>query len=57
MLRHDDKWLATPDCRDFTRGLGTDISLAPLPGFEQIADLAVDAGKWLRGMDWQRELI
>jgi len=57
MLRHDGKRPATPDCRALTRDPGTEISLAPLPVFKLIAHLAVDTGKWLRGIHWQRELI
>ena len=30
--------------------MGTEISLAPLPVFELIADLSVNTGKWMRGM-------
>src|SRR5262249_5814333 len=37
-------------CRTLTKNLGTEISLAPLPVFELIADLSVDTGKWMRGM-------
>ena len=37
-------------CRTLTKDLGTEISLAPLPVFELIADLSVDTGKWMRGM-------
>jgi fumarate reductase iron-sulfur subunit len=37
-------------CRTLTRNLGTSITLAPLPGFELIADLSVDTGKWMRAM-------
>jgi fumarate reductase iron-sulfur subunit len=42
-------------CRTLTRDLGTDISLAPLPVFELIADLSVDTGKWMRGMSERLE--
>jgi fumarate reductase iron-sulfur subunit len=37
-------------CRTLTRNLGTIITLAPLPGFELIADLSVNTGKWMRAM-------
>jgi fumarate reductase iron-sulfur subunit len=37
-------------CRTLTRNLGSIITLAPLPGFELIADLSVDTGKWMRAM-------
>jgi fumarate reductase iron-sulfur subunit len=37
-------------CRTLTRNVGPDITLAPLPNFELIADLSVDTGKWMRGM-------
>jgi succinate dehydrogenase iron-sulfur subunit len=37
-------------CRTLTKDLGAEISLAPLPVFELIADLSVDTGKWMRGM-------
>jgi len=37
-------------CRTLTKDLGEEISLAPLPVFELIADLSVDTGKWMRGM-------
>jgi fumarate reductase iron-sulfur subunit len=37
-------------CRTLTAGLGPEITLAPLPGFELIADLSVDTGKWMRAM-------
>ena len=42
-------------CRTLTRDLGTEISLAPLPAFELIADLSVDTGKWMRGMSERLE--
>jgi fumarate reductase iron-sulfur subunit len=42
-------------CRTLTRDLGAEISLAPLPVFELIADLSVDTGKWMRGMSEQLE--
>ena len=37
-------------CRTLTKDLGAEISLAPLPAFELIADLSVNTGKWMRGM-------
>lgn len=37
-------------CRTLTQNLPERISLAPLPGFELIADLSVNTGKWMRGM-------
>jgi succinate dehydrogenase iron-sulfur subunit len=37
-------------CRTLTRDLPAQINLAPLPGFELIADLSVNTGKWMRGM-------
>src|ERR1044072_6992755 len=42
-------------CRTLTKDLGTEISLAPLPVFELIADLSVDTGKWMRGMSERME--
>src|ERR1043165_8296829 len=43
-------------CRTLTKDLGTEISLAPLPVFELIADLSVDTGKWMRGMTERMEI-
>ncbi len=37
-------------CRSLTGELPADISLFPLPGFELIADLSVNTGKWMRAM-------
>jgi fumarate reductase iron-sulfur subunit len=37
-------------CRTLTRNLGAEITLAPLPVFELIADLSVNTGKWMRAM-------
>jgi fumarate reductase iron-sulfur subunit len=37
-------------CRTLTKSLGPEITLAPLPVFELIADLSVDTGKWMRAM-------
>jgi len=37
-------------CRTLTQKLGPEITLAPLPVFELIADLSVNTGKWMRAM-------
>ncbi|RLQ22402.1 fumarate reductase iron-sulfur subunit [Seongchinamella sediminis] len=37
-------------CRTLTRDLPDEFTLMPLPGFELIADLSVNTGKWMRGM-------
>ena len=37
-------------CRTLTHNLGSEITLAPLPVFELIADLSVNTGKWMRAM-------
>lgn len=37
-------------CRTLTRDMDSEITLAPLPVFELIADLSVNTGKWMRGM-------
>jgi len=42
-------------CRALTKDLDAEISLAPLPAFELIADLSVDTGKWMRGMSERLE--
>jgi len=42
-------------CRTLTKHLGQQIALAPLPGFELIADLSVNTGKWLRAMSERLE--
>lgn len=42
-------------CRTLTKDLDTEISLAPLPVFELIADLSVDTGNWMRGMSERLE--
>jgi len=42
-------------CRTLTKDLPADITLAPLPVFELIADLSVNTGKWLRGMSERLE--
>jgi fumarate reductase iron-sulfur subunit len=42
-------------CRTLTKDLPQDITLLPLPGFELIADLSVDTGKWMRAMSERLE--
>lgn len=42
-------------CRTLTKDLGSDITLAPLPAFELIADLSVNTGKWMRAMSERME--
>lgn len=42
-------------CSTLTKALGREISLAPLPAFELIADLSVDTGKWMRVMSERLE--
>src|SRR5437773_2687148 len=37
-------------CRTLTKNLHPEISLAPLPVFELIADLSVNTGNWMRAM-------
>jgi fumarate reductase iron-sulfur subunit len=37
-------------CRTLTKNVGPDVTLAPLPVFELIADLSVNTGKWMRAM-------
>ena len=37
-------------CRTLTRDLSAEVTLAPLPWFELIADLSVETGKWMRAM-------
>lgn len=37
-------------CSTLTKDLDSEITLAPLPVFELIADLSVDTGKWMRAM-------
>jgi len=37
-------------CRTLTKNLEPEMSLAPLPVFELIADLSVNTGKWMRAM-------
>ena len=42
-------------CRTLTKNLGREITLAPLPVFELIADLSVNTGKWMRAMSERLE--
>jgi fumarate reductase iron-sulfur subunit len=42
-------------CRTLTKNLGAEITLAPLPVFELIADLSVNTGKWMRAMSERLE--
>ncbi len=42
-------------CRTLTKDLDSEISLAPLPVFELIADLSVNTGKWMRHMSERLE--
>ena len=42
-------------CRTLTQDFPPDITLLPLPGFELIADLSVDTGKWMRAMSERLE--
>jgi len=42
-------------CRTLTKDLPDDITLLPLPGFELIADLSVDTGKWMRALSERLE--
>jgi len=42
-------------CRTLTKNLEAEISLAPLPVFELIADLSVNTGKWMRDMSERLE--
>jgi fumarate reductase iron-sulfur subunit len=42
-------------CRTLTKDHADSITLAPLPGFELIADLSVNSGKWMRGMSERLE--
>ncbi len=37
-------------CRSLTEQMPDEITLLPLPGFELIADLSVNTGKWMRGL-------
>jgi fumarate reductase iron-sulfur subunit len=40
-------------CRILTKDVGPEITLAPLPVFELIADLSVNTGKWMQAMSEQ----
>ena len=42
-------------CRTLTKNLEPEISLAPLPVFELIADLSVNTAKWMRDMSGRLE--
>lgn len=42
-------------CRTLVKNLPSNIILAPLPGFELIADLSVNTGKWMRAMSERLE--
>lgn len=42
-------------CRQLTKDLGDEFTLAPLPVFELIGDLSVNTGKWMRGMSERLE--
>jgi fumarate reductase iron-sulfur subunit len=42
-------------CRTLTKDLAPEITLAPLPAFELIADLSVNTGKWMRAMSERLE--
>ena len=42
-------------CRTLTKDLPQDVTLLPLPGFELIADLSVDTGKWMRALSERLE--
>ena len=42
-------------CRTLTKQMPDEITLLPLPGFELIADLSVNTGKWMRGMSERLE--
>ena len=42
-------------CRTLTKDLPEDVTLLPLPGFELIADLSVDTGKWMRALSERLE--
>src|SRR6266516_6578978 len=42
-------------CRTLTRNLGPEITLAPQPVSELIADLSVNTGKWMRAMSERLE--
>jgi len=42
-------------CRTLTSNLDSEITLAPLPVFELIADLSVNTGNWMRAMSERME--
>ena len=42
-------------CRTLTKDFPDDITLLPLPGFELIADLSVDTGRWMRALSERLE--
>lgn len=42
-------------CNTLTKDLPDDITLLPLPGFELIADLSVDTGRWMRALSQRLE--
>lgn len=42
-------------CRTLTEQMPDTITLFPLPGFELIADLSVNTGKWMRGLSERLE--
>jgi fumarate reductase iron-sulfur subunit len=42
-------------CNTLTKDLPEDVTLLPLPGFELIADLSVDTGKWMRALSERLE--
>ena len=42
-------------CRTLTKNFGNEITLAPLPVFELIADLSVNTGKWMQAMSERLE--
>jgi fumarate reductase iron-sulfur subunit len=42
-------------CRTLTKNLEPEISLAPLPVFELIADLSINTGKWMQDMSERLE--
>jgi fumarate reductase iron-sulfur subunit len=42
-------------CRTLTKDLPDDVTLLPLPGFELIADLSVDTGRWMRALSERLE--
>jgi len=42
-------------CNTLTKDLPEDVTLLPLPGFELIADLSVDTGRWMRALSERLE--